>query len=372
MQLRGFDNSLPDWMLLVGFGAMSFSMKLWEIAGEELREVPKSVLDKESRLEEWVRKDPSMLGMDLLLIGQQVILPNSGRIDLLALDREGNLVVLELKRDRTPREVVAQTLDYGSYVRRFGFDKIDELARKFCGKALGEAYGEHFGDTLPDSINQSHQLVILASELDESSERIVEYLAEVHEVPINVIFFTFFQADGREFLGRAWLMDPEDIQKRAHSRKQAPWSGYYFVNVGEGEHRNWDDCRNYGFIAAGHGPKYARAIRKLSPGDQIFAYIKGRGYVGFGRVTKEAVMARDFELPDSGRNLKEITLEEPGILHDADDPEMADWVVGIEWIKTFSRENAKTFNGVFANQNIVCQLRHPETVEFLNRQFIES
>ncbi len=44
-------------------------MKLGQIAGEELREVPKLFLDKESRLEEWVRKDPSLLGVDRLLIG---------------------------------------------------------------------------------------------------------------------------------------------------------------------------------------------------------------------------------------------------------------------------------------------------------------
>ena len=37
-------------------------------------------------------------------------------IDLLAIDADGNLHVLELKRDKTPRDVVAQVLDYGSWV----------------------------------------------------------------------------------------------------------------------------------------------------------------------------------------------------------------------------------------------------------------
>jgi hypothetical protein len=85
----------------------------------------------------------------------------------------------------------------------------------------------------------------------------------------------------------------------------------------------------------------------------------------------QLVMARDFEAPGSGRKLSDLPLQQPNILHDANDPEMADWVVAVEWLKTFPREEAKTFNGVFANQNIVCQLRHPETVEFLKRDFIE-
>ena len=36
-------------------------------------------------------------------------------IDLLGVDREGNVVVVELKRDRTPRDVVAQALEYAAF-----------------------------------------------------------------------------------------------------------------------------------------------------------------------------------------------------------------------------------------------------------------
>lgn len=350
---------------------MSFSIKLWQVAEGGLREVPKSVLDKESRLEEWVRLDPTLLGMDLLIIGQQVMTQSKGFIDLLALDQEGNLVVLELKRDKTPREVVAQILDYGSFVRKLTFEDLDELAHRYCQKSLADAYAQQFGGSMPDQINQSHQLIILASSLDESSERIVGYLAEEYDVPLNAIFFTFFESNGQEFLGRAWLRDPEEVQEKAQSRKQPPWSGYYFVNVGESDHRNWDDCRRYGFLAAGYGPRFARSIQKLKEGDQVFAYMKGLGYVGFGHVTRSAVMAKDFEEPTTGKRLAEIPLNQTGILHDPDDPKMADWVVAIDWKKTFPREEAKTFLGVFANQNIVCKLRHPATMEFLQREFLE-
>jgi RecB family endonuclease NucS len=41
------------------------------------------------------------------------------RIDILAIDAEGTLYVLELKRDQTPRGIVAQLLDYGSRAARF-------------------------------------------------------------------------------------------------------------------------------------------------------------------------------------------------------------------------------------------------------------
>jgi|GEM_PF-3410482 len=73
------------------------------------------------------------------------------------------------------------------------------------------------------------------------------------------------------------------------------WDGFWFMNVGESEeNRNWDDCRKYGFLAAGYGEQYSKAMKKLHPGAKVFAYMKGLGYVGYGEVTKAAVMARDF------------------------------------------------------------------------------
>lgn len=51
-----------------------------------------------------------------MVVGRQVTTAFGKLIDLLAVDAEGNLTVVELKRDRTPREVVAQVLDYASWV----------------------------------------------------------------------------------------------------------------------------------------------------------------------------------------------------------------------------------------------------------------
>jgi hypothetical protein len=126
---------------------------------------------------------------------------------------------------------------------------------------LAQAFSENYGFAIPQTVNGNHSLVILASQLDDSSERIVQYLTEEYSVPINVLFFTFFKNVTGEFVGRAWLRDPEEMQERTQSRNQAPWSGFYFVNVGEGEHRNWDDCRQYGFLSAGQGEKYGSARR---------------------------------------------------------------------------------------------------------------
>ena len=96
-----------------------------------------------------------MTGTDLLIIGRQVQTGFGGVIDLLALDAEGRAHVLELKRDRTPRDVVAQTLDYGSWVKDLSLEELEQIYLDFGdGEThLDGAFAEHFGGTLPDVVN---------------------------------------------------------------------------------------------------------------------------------------------------------------------------------------------------------------------------
>ena len=152
-------------------------------------------------------------------------------------------------------------------------------------------------------------------------------------------------------------------------RRRDTWSGYWFVNVGEGPYRNWDDNRRYGYISAGQGAKYSLFLNRLRLGDKIFAYMKKFGYVGYGEVTREAVMIKDFFVDVESKHLLELPLKAKLAGENSDSPELSEWAVGVRWLKSFPADEAKTFKGVFANQNIVCELRHSETVEFVEQQF---
>ncbi len=345
---------------------MPYEMTLWRVDGARLREIGISRLDREQRLEDWIVADPTVLGMELAILGRQVQTAHGGKIDILALDREANAVVLELKRGRTPREVIAQLLDYGSWVKDLAYDDLNGISQEWQGKSLPAAYEAAFGAPIPDTVNGSHGLILVASELDDSSERIIRYLAGEYGVSINAVFFSFFQDGGGEILGRAWLRDPMDSME---PRKRAPWSGVWFVNVGEGPHRNWDDNREYGYVSAGQGEKYSRPLRRLAVGDRLFAYMKGLGYVGTGQVTKEAVPVAEFVVEKSGKPLLELPLTAPRVAENKDSPALSEWAVGVEWLRSYPREQARTFKGVFANQNVVCKLRDAKTLEFVRSEF---
>jgi hypothetical protein len=347
---------------------MPLEMTLWRVAGSKLESISQAQLDQEQRLEEWIVKDPSILGMDIALIGRQVQTDFGSRLDLLALDRDANCVVLELKRGRTPREVVAQVLEYGAWVKNLGYNELDQIAQGWKQKSIATIFQETFGDAMPETVNSSHNLIVVASRLDDSSERIISYLSEEYGVGINAVFFTFFRENNTELLGRAWLKDPVATIDRA-ARKRLPWSGYWFVNVGEGEHRNWDDNREYDYIGAGQGEKYSRPLRHLRLGDKFFAYMKGIGYVGYGEVVKEATPISDFVVDKSGKPLLALALRAPKAAENKDSPEKSEWAVGVRWLKALPREQAKTFKGIFANQNIVCKLSDTKTLEFLMSEF---
>lgn len=341
--------------------------QLWRVSEGKLVQVDQKAMATERQLEDWIANDVSILGLDILLIGRQVQTGFGGKIDLLGVERNGDLSIIELKRDRTPRDVIAQILDYASWIRSLETPQVHDLMLKYMKKDLAAAFHEHFGLSPPETLNNNHKMVIVAGEFDESSSRIVEYLAEEHGIGINTAFFNFFEDRGEQYLVGNWLMDQQEVEERSENRTKTPWTGLWYVNVGDGWHRSWEDMRRYGFLAAGGGQVYSAPLRKLNVDDHFFAYQKKAGYVGFGRVTKPAVMAKDFRV--NGTALTDLKLQQPNLAHDKDNPETAEYVIGVDWLKTYPMADAKTFDGAFANQNVVCRLRDPRTLDFLKQTF---
>ncbi len=341
--------------------------RLYKLSNGALAQVAQGRLANEDMIQNWIAQKPELLGLDLLIIGREVVITDRGRIDLLGIDEEGNLAILELKRDRTPREIIAQILDYASWVVTLSTRQVHDVAFRYLKRDLESAFRERFETTLPETLNENHTMVIIASAFDASSQRIVRYLSETHDIAINTAFFTVFEDGGQTLLTTDWLLDQAEVAERSEAKAKAPWSGLWYVNTGEGPHRAWEDMRRYGFIAAGGGPQYSDPLKRLQPGNRFVAYQKGAGYVGYGTVTASPVIAHDFQTKDGP--LLEQPLVQPGIARPGEDATRAEYVVGVDWIKSVPVAEAKRFDGIFANQNVVCKLRDPKTLEFLRDQF---
>ena len=138
---------------------MTFEMALWRVAGKQLERLPPSRLDQEQRLQEWIYQDPSVLGIELAILGREVQTAYGGRIDLLAMDRNANCVVLELKRDRTPREIVAQVLDYATWVKDLGYAELDQICQTQKQKSLPELYQQSFDQVMPEAVRGREKFI---------------------------------------------------------------------------------------------------------------------------------------------------------------------------------------------------------------------
>jgi hypothetical protein len=341
--------------------------RLFRIEADRLVESRRKALDFEQKIERWVAEDLSLIGVDGVVVGRQVDTDHGKRIDILAMDRDGNLIIVELKRDKSPRDIVAQVLDYASWVCRLSTSAVHDLALAKTGRALADVYRDKFGKSLPETLNATHQMIVVASEVDEATKRIIEYLSEQHNVGINAAFFNVFERDGQEWLTTDALLQQEEVTDRATRKTRGPWTGYYYVTGGPEEMRPWEDMRKHGFITASGSKWYTDGLSRLSVGDEVFYYQGNNGYLGYGVVTTERIPADEFTLSD-GRLLTEV-LPKPYLTKNAGDPDLRAYAVGIEWKKTFDRSNAKSFQGIFANQNTACKLYSQETVDFLTDAF---
>ncbi len=360
---------------------------VWRI-DEGLRRITPRPLDLEERLEGILAGDISIASPNWLVIGRQVRTDFGKVLDLLAIDGAGTLIVLELKRDRTYRDVVAQVLDYWAWVR--GLDDVqivkiheDYLARyhpERAGQSFDAAFKERFGvAALPDELNAQHELVIVASELDPSTERVVAYLAEHYGVQINAVFFQVFKDGAAEYLVRAWLREPATIEAAAEPRKAvggAGWNGEYYVSFGEDPSgRSWEEARRYGFVSGGGGTWYSRTLDLLEPGARCWVKVPGHGYVGVGVVTGSRQPIDDFLVEEGGKRVPLLSVKGTrmtGCRTYAADGELAEYLVPVRWLAAVPLTEAVQERGFFGNQNTVAKPRTEKwahTVERLRTVF---
>jgi uncharacterized protein YeaO (DUF488 family) len=352
---------------------------IWKV-GEKPVPLSTSRLPSEQKLEEMIVTDSHILSTEWMLIGRQEITSHGGRVDLLAIAPDGSLVLVELKRDRTPREIIAQALDYASWVEQLTPEKISQMYQRFSkGKSLDDAFRERFGiDLDEETLNQSHQIIIVAAELDDATERIITYL-NGRDIAINAVFFQVFQHDEEQLLSRAWLIDPGETQANVASTTKSkgdrePWNGEYYVSFGDMDSRSWDDARQYGFISGGGGPWYSQTLKLLSPGDRVWVKIPKTGYVGVGRVAEAVRPVREFKVqtPSGERPALDVLKHADRYKPSADDPEKAEYFVRVAWLDTVPESKAVNEVGLFGNQNTVCQPTTPKwrhTVERLKTHF---
>ncbi len=151
---------------------MSSDPKLFRVnrenrVSESVREVEFSQLGLRERqdIQEWVAANPTILGDDLLIIGKEFsdFDRTNERLDLLAVDRDGKLVIIELKRDDSGADVHWQAIKYASYFARATATDIINRLSHHAGISAEEAESrlqQHLGADDLNALNNDQRIVL--------------------------------------------------------------------------------------------------------------------------------------------------------------------------------------------------------------------
>lgn len=166
------------------------------------REKDFKLKNKEIDLEVLLENNPQYFFDDseILIIGRQVTTNLNSTIDLLALDKFGDSIIIELKRDKTPRETVAQLLEYASFVENLDYEQLNNIFNEYFGEEveLEEYHKQYFVNAIEKiSFNKSMKLIIVAQNITKEIKQTANYLRKC-SIDIYCLEFKYFQTESWE------------------------------------------------------------------------------------------------------------------------------------------------------------------------------
>ena len=136
---------------------------------ERIQEVDFARLGLRERqdIQEWVAANPSILGDNLLIIGKEFsgFDRTNERLDLLAVDSNGRLVIVEMKRDDTGADAHWQAIKYASYLHSATTEVIVRMVAEYWNESEADAATRLLQHLDADDLNSlnNDQRIILAS-----------------------------------------------------------------------------------------------------------------------------------------------------------------------------------------------------------------
>jgi predicted transport protein len=179
---------------------------------------------QEKAMEQWLADNSEAVlpeGEHILVISQEH--PFEPIVDILAVDSRGNLVVIEIKRGQTPRDVIAQALDYASGVASWDYQQLNQRAMSYFHTrglpyesllaGLKEALPMVQEDFSEADFNRAQRIFIVGEGIDEKIERTARWLLN-RGVEISCISYQCYAADAGElFLDFEQVVRVEEISQ---------------------------------------------------------------------------------------------------------------------------------------------------------------
>ena len=230
--------------------------------------------------------------------------------DLCALDKEGNLIIFELKRGVVKGDTTIQVM---RYAQSYGQKKYAELNRIFqqykkTSEELKYAHAETFGlDDSPlseEQFNKRQKLIIVGSSSDISLIEAVEYW-RTKQLDIDFLPYRFYKINGEIYFD--FFAKPYDYHINPRDKK-----GILFdTNRSYDETSVWDMFDKKKISAYGGASRY---VNNFNKGDYVLYYHKGWGVIGAG-IIKTSIVSGDISKDELYRTVELLT---PAIKQESD------------------------------------------------------
>ena len=173
-------------------------------------------------LQEWLEGNPESLGEDLLIIQKEFSGFNdtNERLDLLALDKKGNAVIIENKLDDTGRDVTWQALKYASYCSTLTKEQIRNIYQQYLDKRgqgeeatnkLSEFFNNAEYDELTINHRQSQRIILVAGSFRKEVTSTVLWLLN-YKIKMQCFKATPFALDNQLFLTLEQIIPTKDAE----------------------------------------------------------------------------------------------------------------------------------------------------------------
>ncbi len=231
--------------------------------------------------------DEGIFGEELLFLSNQKNTDEKKRADIVALDKQGRAVIIELKKDEGKLGVETQALQYlSSFSNYRGSDflkKFDSLENI----TLVENFIDN--DVSVDDINNKSRIILMARYFDPALFSMGKWLAD-QGVSVRCISYTPIKIESQEFIDFSTVFDQlsSDFQYKLIFSNDTREPSNYWHNIAGNNQDWWDYLVKHNEIATGFddqpGDRGEEILRNYVKGDIIFGYISKVGCVGYGIV----------------------------------------------------------------------------------------
>jgi len=176
-------------------------------------------------LQEWIAKNPSSLGEDLLIIQKDFsgFYDTNERLDLLALDKLGNIVIIENKLDDSGKDVTWQALKYASYCSSLNKKEIIKIYQDYIGSSqnaeenLSDFFdGKDIEEIVLNQGSTSQRIMLVAANFRKEVTSSVLWLMNF-QIRIQCFKVTPFALEEQLFLNVEQILPTKDTEEFAIS-----------------------------------------------------------------------------------------------------------------------------------------------------------